>query len=159
MKRKWLFVGTCKPLVVNDLEFINEIIKILYHFSSKSENVLTIGDLNVSIGNAHLNTLLQLFNLNALINFPTCYESHIPISIDHILANQKSLFKFSKTFETGFSGHHKLISTKIKSGTSKCPPKKIYRYYKNFDIANFSNTLKGDLEGVNDNSYKSFEKL
>ena len=49
----------------------------------------------------------------------------------------------------------------MKSGSFKCPSKKkkIYRYYKNFDIANFSNTLKGGLERVNDNSYKSFESI
>ena len=114
----------------------------------------------MSIENVQLNTLLQLFNLNALINSPTCYQSHIPTCIDHILTNQKSLFKFSKTFETGLSDHHKLISTTMKSGSFKGPPKKkIYRYYKNFDIANFSCTLKGNLEKVNDTSYKSFESI
>ena len=29
IKRKWVFVGTYKPPVVNDLEFTNELIKIL----------------------------------------------------------------------------------------------------------------------------------
>ena len=77
----------------------------------------------MSIEKVQLNTLLQLFNLNALINSPTCYQSHIPTCIDHILTNQKSLFKFSKTFETGLSDHHKLIST-MKSGSFKGPPKK-----------------------------------
>ena len=83
-----------------------------------------IGDLNMNIANVHLKTLLQLFNLNALINSPTCYQSHIPTCIDHILTNQKSLFKFSKTFETGLSDHHKLISTTMKSGSFKGPPQK-----------------------------------
>ena len=86
-----------------------------------------------------LNTLLQLFSLNALINSPTSYQLHIPTGNDHIsptsyqlhiptgndhiLTNQKSLFKFSKTFETGLSDHHKLISTAMKSGSFKFPPK------------------------------------
>ena len=77
----------------------------------------------MGIENVHLNPLLQLFNLNALINSPTFYQSHIPTCIDHILTNQKSLFKFSKTFETGLSDHHKLIST-MKFGTFKGPQKK-----------------------------------
>ena len=68
----------------------------------------------MSIENVHLNTLLQLFNLNALINSPTCYESHIPTCIEHILINQNSLFKSSKTFETGLSDHHKSISITMK---------------------------------------------
>ena len=47
------------------------------------------------------------------------------------------------------------------SGSFKGPPqnKKIYECYKNFDIANFSNTLKGNLEKVNDNSHTSFENI
>ena len=32
-----IFVETCKPSVVNDQEFTNELIKILNHFSSKYE--------------------------------------------------------------------------------------------------------------------------
>ena len=39
------------------------------------------------------------------------------------------------------------------------PPQKIYRCYKNFVITNFSNTLKGGLEKVNDDSYKNFESI
>ena len=124
MKRKWLFVGMYKPPVVNVLEFTNELIKILHYFSRKYENLIIIGDLNMSIENVQLNTLLQLFNLNALMNSPTCYQSHIPTCTDHILTNQKSLFKFSETFETGLSDHHKLISTTMKSGSFKGPPKK-----------------------------------
>ena len=76
---------TYKPPVVNDLKFTNELIKILNYFSSKYENLIIIGDLNMSIGNVHLNTLLQLFNLNALMNSPTCYQSHIPTCIGHTL--------------------------------------------------------------------------
>ena len=90
------FVGTYKPSVVNDQEFTNELIKILNHFSSKYENFLIIGDLNMSIENVHLNTLLQLFNLNAIINSPTCYHSHIPTCIDHILTNQSLCLNFPK---------------------------------------------------------------
>ena len=62
---------------------------------------------------------MQVFNLIALIKTPTCYQSHNPICIDNILTNQKALFKFSKTFETGLSDHHKLISTIMKSGSFK----------------------------------------
>ena len=50
----------------------------------------------MTIENAHFNTLLQLFSLNMFINLPTCYHSHTPNCIDHILTNQTYLFKFSK---------------------------------------------------------------
>ena len=51
----------------------------------------------------------------------------------------------------------------MKSGSFKGPQKKkkkkkkLQTLYKNFEIANFSNTLKGNLEKVNDNSYKVLE--
>ena len=106
----------------------------------------------MSIENVHLITLLQLFSLNTLINSPVTNNTFQPALIT-FLTNQKSLFKFSKTFETGLSAHHKLILSTMKVHQKE----KVYRCYKNFDIANFSNTLKGNLEKVNHNSYKSFE--
>ena len=75
----------------------------------------------MSIEDVHLNTLLQLFTLNALINSPTCCQSPIPTCTDHIL---KSLLKFPKTFETGLSDHHKLISTTIYPAVLKVRQKK-----------------------------------
>ena len=60
IKRKWLFVGTYKPIVVNYLQFTKVLIEILYHFSSNYGNLLIIGDLDIeSIENFHLNTLLN----------------------------------------------------------------------------------------------------
>ena len=50
----------------------------------------------------------------------------------------------------------------MKSGSFKGPSKKKRNCicYKNFGIAaNFSNTLKGNFEKVNDNTYKSFESI
>ena len=58
-------------------------------------------------------TLLQLLSLNVLINLTNFYQSHIPTCIEHISTNQKYLFKFSKTFETGLSDYQKLMSTTI----------------------------------------------
>ena len=83
----------------------------------------------MTTGNLHLNSLIQIANLNALINpfipnapflyplktpenrkvfscdqwvqIPTCYYSHNPNCVDNLLTNQKALFKLSKTFETG----------------------------------------------------------
>ena len=78
----------------------------------------------MSIENVHLNTILQLFNLNAFINSTTRYQSHIPTCIDYILTNQKYLLKFSTKFETGLSDHHKLTSTTMKSGNLEGPAKK-----------------------------------
>ena len=84
-----------KAHVLNDLEFINELIKILYHFSIKYGNLLKTDDLNMNIENVHLSTPLKL---------STC--------IADILPNQELLFKIFKTSETGLSDHHKLMKFK-----------------------------------------------
>ena len=59
----------------------------------------------MSIENVYLSLLLQLLSVNALINSPACYQSHIPTYIDHIFINQKSLYTFSKTFKTSFNNN------------------------------------------------------
>ena len=109
--------------------------------------------------NTHLNELLQIYDLTALIKEPTCYQSQNPNCIDHFLTNRKALFKHCQTFETGLSDHHKLISTIMKSGIFKGPPKKkIYRSYKKFDHECFSNALREELETLEGDTYGEFEK-
>ena len=65
--------------------------------------MLVIGDVNMTTENTHLNDLLQIYDLTALIQEPTCYQSQNSNCIDHFLTNQKTLFKHCQTFETGFS--------------------------------------------------------
>ena len=87
--------------------------------------------------------------LEALSKNQLLYQSNTPSCIDLILTNRKSLFKLSNTFETGLLDHHKLICTILKSGGFKgAPIEKIYRSCKTFDVSNFKNTLKIELEKV-----------
>ena len=122
--------------------------------------------------NTHLNDLLQIYDLTALIKEPTYYQSQNPHCIDHFLTNRKNpycidhfltnpktLFKHCQTFETRLSDHHKLISTIMKSGIFEGPPKKkIYRSYKKFDSERFSNTLREELETLEGYTCGEFEK-
>ena len=157
MKRKWLLLGVYKPPVQSDSEFTEEITRTLNHFTPSYENILLLGDLNMTTENLHLNNLMQIFNLNALIKTPTCYQSHNPTCIDNILTNQKALFKLSKTFETGLSDHHKLISTIMKSGSFKgSPRKKVYRSYKYFDIDLFKIPSQEKLIYLENDAYSAF---
>ena len=55
---------------------------------------------------------------------PICHQSKIAICIHLILTDKKNVFKLCNNFETGLSGHHFLISTIMKSGYFKGPPKK-----------------------------------
>ena len=91
-------MGVYKPPIQSDSEFAEEIVRILNYYVPSYENIFLLGDLNMTTENLHLNNLIQIFNLNALIKTPTCYQSHNPTFIDNILTNQKALFKLSKTF-------------------------------------------------------------
>ena len=105
-------------------------------------------------GNTHLNDLLQIYDLTALIKQPTCYQSQNPNCIDHFLTNRKALFTDCQTFETGLSDHHKVISTK--SGIFKRPLKK--KIFRSFDHGCFSNALREELESLKGDTYGELEK-
>ena len=125
-KRKWLFLGIYKPPCQNDTEFLNRINSILDHYLTTYENIILIGDFNLCVENTHLEATLENYDLDNLINMPTCYQSNDPTCIDLILTNKKDLFKLSDTFETGLCDPHKLISTILKSGGLKGKPKEKY---------------------------------
>ena len=119
---------------------------------------MAIGDFNLSVDNSHLEAFMQAYDFSSLIKKPSCYQSNTPSCIDLILTNMKSLFKLSNTFEIGLSDHYKLVGTILKSGGFKgAPIKKIYRSYKTFDVNNFKNILKFELEKVKSESYVEFE--
>ena len=140
-------MGRYKKLTQNDLEFIVPITKIVDFCLQTFENLFVIGHLNMTTQNTHLSDLLQMYDLTALIKEPTCYQSQIPNCIDHFPTNRKALLKHCQTFETGFSDHHKLISTIMKSGIFKGSPKKNISWsYKTFDHESFSNALREELE-------------
>ena len=88
------------------------------------ENILTIGDFNLSVDNSYLEYFTQGYDLGSLIKKPTFYQSSTPSCIDLILSNRESLFKWSNTFETGLSDHHKLVCTVLKSGGFEVAPSK-----------------------------------
>ena len=70
------------------------------------------------------------------------------------------MFKTSKTFESGLSDNHKkLVSTIMKSGSFRGPPrKKIYRSYKNFDFECFTIGLKTKLDSIKGPTYNEFDE-
>ena len=76
------------------------------------------------------------------------------------MTNRKHLFQLSNTFETGLSGHHKLICTILKSGGLKgAPIEKTYRSYKTFDVDQFQEILKIKLENIKNKGYSDFEAV
>ena len=160
-KRKWLILGIYKAPNQKDAEFLQHLSWLLDFYNTTHENIIIIGDFNMTTENQYFNDFMEMFTLSCLINKPTCFQSINPTCIDLILTNKPNLFKLSANFETGLSDHHKLISTIMKSGSFKRPPKKkVYRSYKNFSIDTFNDTLKINLENIKDNNtYDVFEKI
>ena len=102
---------------------------------------------------------MQVYNLNNLIKEYTCFQSNNPNQIDLILTNQKSMYKFSSTFETGLSYHHKHISTISKSGSFKGTPQiNVYQSYKSFNIDNFKSIFNQNLNKLSSTIYDDFEE-
>ena len=74
-KRRWLFIGIYKPPSQSSNEFTIRLNLIIDYYSPKYENLILIGDFNFSTEN-HLDALIQAYNLNNLINKPTCFKSN-----------------------------------------------------------------------------------
>ena len=77
-----------KPPSQSDGEFTNRLSSIIDYHSPKYESLILIGDFNLSIENQHSDALIQAYNLNNLINKPTCFQSNTPTFIDFILTNK-----------------------------------------------------------------------
>ena len=158
--KKWLLLGNYRPPSQNDLSFISELNLALNFFSPIYENFVLLGDFNLSTENPNLKNFMCSFDLESLINSPTCYKSTNPSCIDLILTNKKNHFMKSATFETGLSDHHKLITTILRKTISKGNSKKMfYRDYKRFDQKKFETELKLKLNSQTNLSYPTFQAV
>ena len=96
---------------------------------------------------------LHLFNI---IKWNACFKGN-DTCIDLILTNRKYCFKYSSTFETGFSDHHHLIYSMLQTTFKKEEPK-LHKYhdYRKFDNTAFHTDLQNKLEDPN--VYQNFEE-
>ena len=120
--------------------------KIVDEYSANIENILITGDFNMEVHEKELAQLILDYNFYSLLKIPTCFKSANGRCIDIMLTNKKHSFFQSQSFETGFSGHHHLILTILKSTFVKVPPKEItYRDYKIFNEERFLINLNNVL--------------
>ena len=70
------------------------------------------------------------------------------------------MYKFSNTFETGLSEHHKLISTISKYGSFKGTPQiKVFRFYKSFNTDNLTLIILNQKQNnLSSTTYDHFEE-
>ena len=126
LNSKWLKLGTYKPPSQNEPTYVSEIQKLLTYYRSSYDNVLLLGDYNMSCSNKNMMDLYNIFELNYLIKDPKCFKSSNPSCIDNFYTNKNTLFFNSSTLETGISDNHGLICSMLRSTFCKVPSKFIY---------------------------------
>ena len=148
-KRKWLILGLYKTPSLRSETFISEVTKALTLYSEKCENILLMGDLNITPENHHLKDFTDSNGFVNLIKDPACFKSTSPTTID------LCFMKFS-TDETGISDHHKLIYIFLNSSYAKGKSKFVsYRCFKNFNKELFQKNLSENLKNIG-NSFEVF---
>ena len=139
-KNKILVPGIYKPPNLRETDFATSLETIISNLSNQHEKLILMGDFNMSTSNPILSQFLNTFVLSPLNIDPTCFKnSKNPSRIDLLLTNFEPSFMKTNVFKTGFSDHHKMISTIMKLHfTRESPTTKYYRDYRKFDIDYFS---------------------
>ena len=128
----FLLLRLYKPPSISEKEFVLHLNNAHNFLSTKYENITLIGDFNVQIGNKNLKNFCELNQLEHLILNPTCYKGKTTSTIDLIITNHETSFMKSDTYETGLSGHHKVVYSFWR--------KKIF--FQNFEQEKFNEELK-----------------
>ena len=125
---------------------------------------LILGDFNVGIEEANMQSFCESDILNSLIKQPTCYKNpDKPTCIDLILTNVPRMFQSTCVIETGLSDFHLMTVTVMRKTFKKLSPRIIsYRSYKDFSNETFRdclvNNLPNEIFSNNDNGLEKFCK-
>ena len=111
----------------------------------------------MSTANLNLKNFMCSFDLDSLIDSPTCYKSINPTCIDLILI-KKNHFMKSTTFETVLSDHHKITRTILRK-TVKAILKKSHRDYSRFGQRKSETELKRKLNSQTNFSYSTSQAV
>ena len=105
-------------------------------YSAKYENIILIGDFNVSPEDSHMERFCGSYWLKNLIKVPTCHKNPQNLScIDLILTNSALSSQSSGVIETVLSDLNEMIVTVMKITFQKLDPKVIHhRDYRKYSI-------------------------
>ena len=93
-KKKWLFICFYNPNRENIENHLETLSKNLASYSSSYENLIIIGDYNVSVEETSISGFCDTFGLKSLIKDATCYKNpEKPSSIGLILTNNPRSFQ------------------------------------------------------------------
>ena len=120
-------------------------------YSSNYENLIILGDFNVSIDNNYMAGFCYTYDLRSLITERTCYKNpKNPTCIDLILTNHSRNFQNSCVFETGLPEFSKMAVTIMKASSQRLQPRIInYRNCKRFQNNLFREELLSEILNVN----------
>ena len=159
-KEKWILFGGYNPKKERASYFLKHLSQSLDKFIGNYDNLLLTGDFNSEIKEENMKDFCDTYNLQNLINEPTCFKSVLnPTTIDLMLTNRARCFQNSVTIETGISDHHKMTITVFKTYFKKIKPMIIkYRNYNKLDIVSFRIELTHTLQ-VNDSENMNYDKF
>ena len=99
LNSKWLILETSRPPSQNEPTYVSETKKSLAYCRSSCDNILLLGDFNMSFSNKSMKDLCDMFELNHLIKDPTCFKSSNPSCIDNFYTNKMTTFFNSSTVD------------------------------------------------------------
>ena len=130
--------------------------------SSKYDKVLILGDFNVGIEEANMQSFCESYNVKSFIKQSTCYKNpDKPTCIDLILTNVPRMLQSTWVIETRLSDFHLMTMTVMRKTFKKLIPRIIsYRSYKDFSNETFRdclvNNLSNEIFSNNDNEFEKF---
>ena len=106
--------SSCKFPEQSKSVFLESLSKSLAIYLDTHENVIILGDLNITSEDKNLQLFADFFNLEHLIKKPACFKGSLSC-IDLINRNMKAYFKKTCILETAISDFHKITAVSLKS--------------------------------------------
>ena len=143
-KSKWLTNYTYNPTKNTISSHLESLSWYLDLNTSKFENILVIGDLNISMENNNMKHFCESCNLKSLIKVRTCFTNHkIPRCIDLTWISKPKNFQNSYVIETSLFDFHKKTLIALKIQFLKLIPRvSFFRDYTKFSNETFIKFLK-----------------
>ena len=113
----------CKSPEQSKFVFLESLSKSLAIYLDTHENVIILGDLNITSEDKNLQLFVDSFNLEHLIKKPACFKGSLSC-IDLINTDRKACFKKTCIVETATSDFHKITAVSLKSQILKAPSKR-----------------------------------
>ena len=91
--KKWILFGIYRPPSQTVNYFFEEMGKAIDYYSNRSENFITLSDLNIEEKQKEMKTFMEIYRLKNGIKQPTCFKSDNPTCRNLILTNRPSSFQ------------------------------------------------------------------